>query len=392
MTSAKSKAKLWPPIHKLTYTSGKTGWQVACMVSGQRIREAFPTKEEAETRAAQIRAMVDNEGAAAFTLPVDVRTIAAKCVEKLNPHGATLDEAVDHYVDHVLKFRNVPTVSEIVEKLLADAEVNHRRERTVKDLRHRLGAFVKAFGNRRLAEITREELKDWLQDPTLSARSRINYAVKTSQLYNFAIVNSWCEYNIAASIPRPDAEDSEPDIFTVAQAARLLEHAADYDLHAYVALGLFAGLRSAEINRLDWSNVKLVERSVIVGAAVAKKRSRRVVEINDTLAGWLPACAKTKGPVVPLDSNRTLYARLAKLAKAAGLDHWPDNGLRHSCASYSLALTGDAVRVAYQLGNSADMIHRHYKALVTKADAERFFALRPSGDAAAKIVPIAVNR
>ena len=274
MTSAKSKTKLWPPIHKLTYTSGKTGWQVACMVRANASAEAFPTKEEAETRAAQIRAMVDNEGAAAFTLPVDVRTIAAKCVEKLNPHGATLDEAVDHYVDHVLKFRNVPTVSEIVEKLLADAEVNHRRERTVKDLRHRLGAFVKAFGNRRLTEITREELKDWLQDPTLSARSRINYAVKTSQLYNFAIVNGWCEYNIAASIPRPDAEDSEPDIFTVAQAARLLEHAADYDLHAYVVLGLFAGLRSAEINRLDWSNVKLAERSVIVGAAVAKKRSR----------------------------------------------------------------------------------------------------------------------
>src|ERR1039458_5329385 len=391
MTSAKSKTKLWPPIHKLTYTSGKTAWQVACMVSGQRIREAFTTKEEAETRAAQIRAVIENEGTAAFTLPVDVRTIAAKCVEKLSPHGATLDEAVDHYVDHVLKYRNVPTVAKIVAKLLADSEANHRRERTVKDLRHRLGVFVKTFGNRRLAEITRDELKDWLQDPTLGARSRINYAVKTSQLYNFAIVNGWCEFNVAASIPRPDAEDSEPDIFTVAQAARLLEHADQYDLLAYVAIGLFVGLRSAELLRLDWSAVKLAERSIIIGAQVAKKRSRRVVEINDALAAWLPGCAKTKGPVVPLDSNRTLYARLAKLAKAAGLDHWPDNGLRHSCASYNLALTGDAVRVAYQLGNSADMIHRHYKALVTKADAERFFALRPSTDAAEKIVPMAAR-
>ncbi len=134
--------------------------------------------------------------------------------------------------------------------------------------------------------------------------------------------------------------------------------------------------------------MKLAERSIIVGAAVAKKRSRRVVEINDTLAAWLTGYAKTKGPVVPLDSNRTLYARLAKLAKAAGLDHWPDNGLRHSCASYSLALTGDAVRVAYHLGNSADMIHRHYKALVSKADGERFFALRPAADAAEKIMAL----
>jgi hypothetical protein len=97
MTSAKSKTKLWPPIHKLTYTSGKTAWQVACMVSGQRIHETFATKQEAETRAAQIRAMVENEGAAAFTHSVDVRTIAAKGFEKLSPHGAMLDEAVDHY-------------------------------------------------------------------------------------------------------------------------------------------------------------------------------------------------------------------------------------------------------------------------------------------------------
>jgi hypothetical protein len=53
-----TKTKLWPPIHEITYTSGAIAWQVACMVKGTRIREAFPIKKEAETRAAQIRAMV----------------------------------------------------------------------------------------------------------------------------------------------------------------------------------------------------------------------------------------------------------------------------------------------------------------------------------------------
>jgi len=392
MTTTKTKTKLWPPIHELTYTSGKTGWQVACMVNGQRIRETYPTKAEAEDRAAEIRTQVENEGRAAFTMPTAVRVEAVRAVEKLAPHKASITEAVDFYVDHVLKYRTAPTVAEIVKRLVTEAEGNKRRDRTVRDLRLRLEQFAKTFGDRQLASITREELAAWLNDPTLGARSRINYAVKASQLYNFAIRNQWAEYNIAASIPRPTAEDAEPEIFTPEQAARLLEHAAEYDLLPYIAIGLFAGLRSAELLRLDWSAVKLAERSIIVGAAVAKKRSRRVVEINDTLAAWLPACAKSKGAVVPLDSNRTLYARLKKLATAAGLKAWPDNGLRHSCASYSLALTGDAVRVAYQLGNSADMIHRHYKALVTKADADRFFALRPTADEAGKIVPLkAVN-
>lgn len=393
MTTAKTKIKLWPPIHALTYTNGTTAWQVACMVNGQRIREAYPTKGEAETRAAEIRTQVDNEGRAAFTMPTAVRVEATKAVETLKPYaGETITKAVAHYVEHVLKYRTAPTVTKIVKLLVTEAEGNKRRDRTVKDLRMRLEQFAKTFGDRQLASITREELAAWLNDPTLGARSRINYTVKASQLYNFAIRNQWAEYNIAASIPRPTAEDAEPEIFSPEQAARLLEHAAEYDLLAYVAIGLFAGLRSAELLRLDWSAVKLAERSIIIGSAVAKKRSRRVVEINDTLAAWLPSCAKRKGMVVELD-QRTLYKRLTELATAAGLEKWQDNGLRHSCASYSLALTGDAVKVAYQLGNSADMIHRHYKALVTKDDAERFWVLRPAADAAGKIVAMkqAVN-
>jgi len=371
MTSTKTKIKLWPPIHALTYTSGKTAWQVACMVNGQRIRDTYPTKAEAEDRATEIRTQVENEGRAAFTMPTAVRVEAIRAAKQLAPHKATITEAVDHYVEHVLKYRTAPTVTKIVKLLVTEAEGNKRRDRTVKDLRLRLEQFAKTFGDRQLASITREELAAWLNDPTLGARSRINYAVKASQLYNFAIRNQWAEYNIAASLPRPTAEDAEPEIFTPEQTARLLEHAADYDLLPYVALGLFAGLRSAELLRLDWSAVKLGERSIIIAAGVAKKRSRRVVEIPD---------------------QRTLYKRLAELATAAGLTKWQDNGLRHSCATYSLALTGDAVRVAYQLGNSADMIHRHYKALVTAADAKRFWELRPAADAAGKIVTMkAVN-
>jgi integrase len=384
---------LWPPIHEVKYASGRTAWQVACQVNGECLRETFPTKGEAESRAAPIRAQVENEGQAAFSLPAAIRTEAVRAVEKLTSHNATITEAVDHYLQHVLKYRTAPVVTEIIEKLRVAAAANHRRERTIKDLRHRLTLFAKIDGGSRIAEITREELKNWLPNPTLAPRSRINYAVKLSQLWNYAIANGWAENNLVASIPRPDTEDSDPEIFTVEQTAGLLEHAEKHDLLGYIVLGLFAGLRSAEINRLDWKDVKLAERNIIIGTAVAKKRSRRVVEINDTLAAWLPLCAKAKGPVVPLDSNRTLYARLAKLATATGLEKWPDNGLRHSCASYSLALTGDAVRVAYQLGNSADMIHRHYKALVTAADAKRFWELRPATDAAGKIVAmkIAVN-
>jgi pimeloyl-ACP methyl ester carboxylesterase len=59
----KSHKLSWPPILPIKYPSGKTAFQVACMVPGKRIREVYPTKGEAETRATEIRTMMQNQGA-----------------------------------------------------------------------------------------------------------------------------------------------------------------------------------------------------------------------------------------------------------------------------------------------------------------------------------------
>jgi integrase len=354
------------------------------MLKGERIRETFPTKEEAETRAAQIRQQRDNEGAAAFALPAAARVEAVNCGEMLKPYAATITEAVTYYVEHVLAYRNAPPVSEIVKRMVAEAESAGRRETTVKDLRLRLERFSRTFGKRQLAGISLAELKQWLDDPTQTARTRINYATKVSQLYGYAIRHQWADVNLVERITRPTPEAGEPGIFTVEQAARLLEHADEAGLLPYVAIGLFAGIRSAELLRLDWSAVKLSERAVVVGAGIAKKRSRRVVEISDTLAPWLALCGKKRGPVVDVpDFRKALNA----LAKSADVKEWPQNGLRHSFASYHLAAYNDTVRTAFLMGHSNPrIVHDHYKALVQKSDAERFWALRPAADAAGKIV------
>ena len=56
---------------------------------------------------------------------------------------------------------------------------------------------------------------------------------------------------------------------------------------------------------------------------------------------------------------------------------WKANALRHSYASYRFAQTGDAGRAAGELGNSAAVVHRHYRDLVKPADAERWVAVKP---------------
>jgi integrase len=382
---AKTAKKLWPPIHKVTYTNDDTRWQVRYQISGKRTSEVFKTKAEAETAAAQVRLRVENEGAAGFSLPADIRAEASKAVETLTPYQSTITEAVTYYVEHVLKFRNAPPVSELVKSMVAEAESAGRRDDTIKDLRNRLERFARTFGKRQLAGISLAELKQWIDDPTTAARTRINYATKVSQLYNFAIRHGWADTNLVERITRPTPEAGEPGIFTVEESARLLENAESVGLLPYVALGLFAGLRSAELQRLDWSAVKVSERAVIVGAGIAKKRSRRVVEISDTLAAFLAVCSKSRGPVVDVPH---FQKALKALATSAGVK-WTHNGLRHSFASYHLAAYGDTTRTAYQMGHTNPrIVADFYKALVTKADAERFFALRPAADAAGKIVPM----
>jgi integrase len=317
------------------------------MIDGKRIRERFKTLEAAQERAEQIRNSYREEGKAAFAIPANLRLEAHKCTELLAPHGATLTEATQHYLKTVLAYRTAPTVAEIVKRMLADTRNAGRRERTISDQSYRLGRFAKTFGTRQLSSVSLEELKAWIDDPTLGARSRIHNATKISQLFNYANRQGWAAANLVERITRPSLEDKAVEVFTPTEASQLLAHADPLGLLPFVAIGLFAGLRTAEIQRLDWSAVRLSEKCILIGVEVAKRRSRRVVEINDTLAAWLALCAKPSGAVSGFREDQLAF-RIRQLTKDAGLSKWRHNGLRHSFASYHLALHGDPTKTAFQ--------------------------------------------
>ena len=64
----------------------------------------------------------------------------------------------------------------------------------------------------------------------------------------------------------------------------------------------------------------------------------------------------------------------------------PKNGLRHSYASYRLAQCQDAAKVALEMGNSPNMIFRHYRELVMPQDATAWWNILP--EQAANVVPM----
>lgn len=372
------RRRTWPNVYSRLHRSGEKGFVVDLgLIDGKRARYSFTSKVEADAFAEAKRIERQNEGTAALALPLEVRQDAAKAYALLAPSGVSLVQAAEYYRQHVLAFREAPLIEEIVKRLLEDAKRNDRRDRTVAELKFRLEAFRDDFAGRRLSEITVEELKAWVDDDEWSPRTRINYLTKVSQLFNYALRHGWVDSNIADRVERPTAEDKEPGIFTLDQVARLLECAPRFHLLPYFAIGLFAGLRSAELMRLDWSAVHLEGGSIVVGAQVAKKRSRRVVEIAPVLKAWLAPVLKKSGPIV---EEATFRDNLDALRKEVGMQEWPHNGLRHSFASYHLGAFGDALKTATLLGHKdPGVVHNHYKALVQRAEAARFWELRPEG-------------
>jgi integrase len=244
-------------------------------------------------------------------------------------------------------------------------------------LKHRLNTFAADFGESRLSDITLDELKEWVMDDGWEPRTRVNYLTKISQLYGYAIRHKWADINLTEHIDRPAVDETTPEIFTVEQSKRLLTHANDLGLLPYIAIGLFAGVRTAEQMRLAGKCIYLEGRTIVIGADAAKKRSQRIIEMSDALVAWLQPCreALENGPIYA--DSMAFRKNKARLLEAAGIADWPANGLRHSFGSYHLAMFHDAAETSHVMGNSVDMVHRHYKSLVTKADAEKFWSLRP---------------
>jgi integrase len=158
---------------------------------------------------------------------------------------------------------------------------------------------------------------------------------------------------------------------------------------------LFGGLRPAEIQRLTWAAVDLDEGTVIVAGAQAKTRRRRVVDLGENAVAWLRRAGVRAGVSSTIcgsfwDARWRMFRRSLGWAvgsREKGMvemkvkpvhGEWPHNALRHTYASMHYAMHQDEAKLQAQMGHeSAAMLHRHYRALKTRKEAERFWALRP---------------
>lgn len=306
------------------------------------------------------------------------------------PEGATLTEAVKDFAARHPANRPRKTVAEVAEEFIADRRSAGCSEVHLHDLKTRLiRQFAPAF-QLPITAVTAPMVREWVygqkrkrdNGPT-SARNKENQLRTISSMFQFARRQKLVPADLAleiAEIPAPKKRPAPIGIYNAGEITHILA-AADDEIKPALAIAAFAGLRLAELSRLDWKEVRLAERLIVVEAGKAKTAARRLVPIADNLAAWLAPHAKPFGPLNPCTEelhcvgnalgNR--FERAAARAKVA----WKRNGFRHSFISTRVAVLKDVPAVALESGNSPAVIFSHYRALLTEAEGKAWFDVMP---------------
>ena len=340
----------------------------------------FKTRAEAEAECQRQKTLLERHSRAAIGLSQREMSEVITARERLAEYGKNIDDAVEFFVDHLERVRRCKTtVAELVDEVIEAKRRDGKAPRYIESLRLYLSKFSRDFGSRSVAAITPEELDTWLRDLPYSPKSRANFRSHIGVLFSYAVNRRMIESNPVLFTARPKLVDKPPDIFSVEELQSLVEAAesVEPDVVPMLAIGGFAGLRDAEIKRLDFSEIDLARGFVEVKASKAKSARRRLVPIQPNLMKWLRPYSAKIGSVVPEFSR----GKLARVRRAAGIE-WKHNALRHSFASYRLAATNNAPQTALELGHSSPaMLFSNYREVVRPEEAERYWKIEPAADA-----------
>jgi integrase len=368
--------------------------------------DSYPTLDEALFAANRVARQLSERDTVAASMTSGQASEYAVAAQTLNPLGVSLNAAVSTMAEAVKIAGDLPSVltackfyiarhkktvqkpvAEVVEELLTVKKTQGASDRYLQDLHLRLNRFATAFP-KSTCNVTTADVQTWMDGMKILTQNYMNFRTVVHTFFKFAVARGYAVDNPVAKVEKVKVRHGDTEIFTPMEIARLIA-AAPVDFIPCLTVGAFAGLRSAEIERIEWSDIDLKGRHITIGANKAKTASRRVVPIADNLVAWLSPYAKRNGKIWP--STHDEFYKLQQATAAATevkadpkkgtpalpAVRWKANGLRHSYASYRFALTNDAGRVAGELGNTASVVHRHYRELVKPYEARSWFNVKP---------------
>lgn len=375
-------------LRVVTFTNPKGG--TVFRVTGKdkdrkRVRENFKTLGEAQAR----KSVLENEIA---NLPsvrlvpwrwkiseaqVDTAQVAFDALGDKD-----LMKAIRYYLD---TYREPVTKCELqkaLDQFIAEKIKANCRPRTLENQKNRVGALIKNHVGKCVSDITRDHISDHIHRPNIAPLTKNTDLTVLSVFFNWAVDRGYCAMNPCAKIERVRYDEREIQILPIRDVQKLFNEAASFKggrLIPYLALATFCALRpNSELGRLNWDDIDLAKRIVRV-RSTNKTRSSRNVEISDNCAELLAPFTMKKAPIVPKNFRRDFDA-VRKLAGYAAredeaserLKPWHADILRHTGGSHHFS-NHDEAKTAKWMGNTADIVHKHYNGLPDKDETTAFW-------------------
>ena len=315
--------------------------------------------------------VVDNLSAERLSDYIDIDTTL---------RGVNLHELVAHYKAHVNQ-QSTP-LSEVCEKYRES--ISGKSERHQNTVRLHLKKLCAAFKGS-ISAIKATDIDEYLKGFP-GAKTKKNHRVTICSVFAFAQRKGILPFGFteAQKSERPTTLVVEPCVVSSVDMTKLLSECSNKRLASYIAIAAFAGVRSAEIQRLKWSDIRdEVDDegfgAIVLGPRITKTNRRRIAEVPPNLKAWVDKLRGEPDDFVTYPEERfyVLYDNLQKLCKKLAVTK-QQNAFRHTFVSCHLELHRDGPRTAKSAGHSLSMLETNYLKLVSRSEAEAWFNIFPA--------------
>ena len=296
--------------------------------------------------------------------------------EIVEPYGYTVLQAVREWERSKAPFRG-KKVAEVIAELIEAKRREKLSDTYVKRLEDDLKAFARTAPDE-IEKIQAPDIKKFLNVCKVGPRRWNNLRDQIVTLFRYARSQRYLA---------KDRTTEAEDITKMKVARKTVEMFSPEDLQIIIAntrpvwmpwilISAYAGIRTFEVLRMDWSTMRWEQKLIDLPPEVTKVNERRIIPMCDTLIESLLPWRNAQGPVcVDKVPQREIEQIIAKVRKEDPAFKWKHNALRHAFGSYRTALTQNVPQVALEMGNSIQMVKRHYLEAKTFDEGLKWFSV-----------------
>lgn len=183
------------------------------------------------------------------------------------------------------------------------------------------------------------------------------------QALSWGVKESWLER--PPHIETPGGGPARDRWLSRAEAKALIDACVSDHIKMFIILGLHTGARCQAILDLTWDRADMERRLVIFPRSNPRSRKRTaIVPMSNTLFAALEEARELAETDWVIEFNRKPLASISKgfqrTVRRAGIKHCTIHDLRRTCASWMLQAGHSFAKVASYLGDTEEIIRRHY--------------------------------